>query len=482
MRNLLIAVLFAIGLFFGWGVSSPAAAKEKPAPLTSVDPYSPKPYVKFQHVDWSKDATIYQINIRQFTPEGTLRAAQNELLRLQALGVRILWLMPIHPIGEKNRKGVLGSPYAVKDYFGVNPEFGTLDDLKAFVQEAHRLRLYVILDWVGNHTAWDNPLTTQHPDWYLHDWNGNFRPTPWLDWTDIIDLDYSKSGLRQYMTEALKYWVKEADVDGFRCDVAGYVPVDFWEEARKQLETIKPVFMLAEWDSRDLMEHAFDMSYAWGWKDAMQAIAQGKADASALYGYYSNNESAWPEGAMRMVFTENHDLNAWDGSAPERFGPALQAAIALSFVSEGMPLIYNGQEAHNEKRLAFFEKDPIQWREHPDNVLLLRLVALKRAHPALWNAPWGARMVQAPNSNPQAVFSFVRENKEEHDKIFALFNLSASAQSPVFSAGPQAGVYIDLFSGEQVVVGEEWTTTMAPWSWRILVGRDRKPRPPRTTK
>lgn len=468
-RLFAIAALAALAL----AATPEAVAKRKPkeAPvsqqaLSGEARYQPQPYVKFQHVAWSKDATIYQINTRQFTPEGTFKSAQAQLPRLQKLGVKILWLMPIHPIGEKNRKGSLGSPYAVKDFLGVNPEFGTLEDLKAFVNEAHKRDMKVILDWVGNHTAWDNPLTVAHSDWYIHDWDGDFRPTPWLDWSDIIDLDYSKPALRAYMTEALKYWVREADVDGYRADVAGYIPLDFWENARAELDAIKPVFMLAEWDARDLTAHAFDMTYAWGWKDALQPIAAGKADVGSLYGYYSSNESSWPEAAMRMVFTENHDLNSWDGSAPERFGPALEAALVLSFISEGMPLIYNGQEARNEKRLEFFEKDPIAWRDHPDGALLARLVALKKAHPALWNAPWGARMVQAPNAAPTKVFSFVRE--KGGDKVFAVFNFSAEAQTVTFPRGPQLGRYQDMLTGGVEEIGADWRTTLPAWGWRVF--------------
>jgi glycosidase len=183
--------------------------------------------------------------------------------------------MPIHKIGEKNRKGTLGSPYAVQDYYSVNPEFGTLDDLKHFVEAAHQQHMYVILDWVANHTAWDNVLVHDHPEWYERDWKGDLTPTPWQDWTDIIDLDYHQEGLRKYMTDALKYWVKEADIDGYRCDVAGFVPLDFWDNARKELDAIKPVFMLAEGDSRDLHAEAFDMTYAWGWYDAVHQITTG---------------------------------------------------------------------------------------------------------------------------------------------------------------------------------------------------------------
>ena len=220
--------------------------------------HQPRPETELKHPDWSKDATIYQINQRHFTPEGTFRAAKAHLPRLRDLGVDILWLMPVNPIGQEHRKGVLGSQYAVQDYLAVNPEFGDLDDLRHFVAAAHEHGLRVILDWVANHTAWDNVLVTQHPQWYARDWKGDFRPTPWWDWDDVIDLDYSCAELREYMTEAMKYWVREADVDGYRCDVAGFVPVDFWENARRELDEIKPVFLLAEWEARDLHARALE--------------------------------------------------------------------------------------------------------------------------------------------------------------------------------------------------------------------------------
>ena len=211
--------------------------------------YQPQPFVKIKHPQWAESAVIYQVNLRQFTPEGTFNAFKAHLPRLKELGVDILWLMPIHPIGVKNRKGTLGSPYSVKDYYGVNPEFGTLDDLNALIAEIHRLGMYVIIDWVANHSAWDNPLVEQHPDWYSKNKNGNFQSTPWYDWDDIIEFDYHNATLRQYMTEAMKYWVRETDIDGFRCDVAGFVPTDFWNNVRRELDEIKPVFMLAEWEA-----------------------------------------------------------------------------------------------------------------------------------------------------------------------------------------------------------------------------------------
>jgi glycosidase len=435
--------------------------------MSDLSPYHPIPYVKIHHPEWSKNATIYQINTRQFTDEGTFKAAEKHLPRLKALGADILWLMPIHEIGVKNRKGTLGSPYAVKDYYSVNPEFGALDDLKQFVKAAHEHGMYVILDWVANHTAWDNNLVDEHPDWYVRDWKGDFRPTPWWDWEDIIDLDYSLPEVRQYMTDALKYWVSEVDIDGYRCDVAGFVPTDFWNNVRKELEAIKPVFMLAEWESTDLHAEAFDMTYAWSWNQAVHHIAKGTADVNSLCVYYSWNEKAYPADIMRMTFVSNHDHNAWEGTDRERFGDCLEAAIVLSVVGEGMPLIYNGQEAGNEKRLAFFERDPIVWREHSLGDLYKHLFALKKANTVLWNAGWGARMIRIPNSAPLKVLSFVRKNAQ--DKVFAVINFSAETQTVNFRESLYHETYTDYFSKQRVTFDAHSELTLPPWGYRVFV-------------
>lgn len=431
-------------------------------------PYQPMPYVKLTHPEWSKNATIYQINTRQFTPEGTFRAAEKQLPRLKELGVDILWLMPIHKIGEKNRKGALGSPYAVQDYYSVNPEFGTLNDLKHFVAAAHQQGMHVILDWVANHTSWDNVLVREHPEWYARDWKGDFRPTPWWDWSDIIDLDYSHEDLRKYMTDALKYWVKEANIDGYRCDVAGFVPLDFWNNARKELDAIKPVFMLAEWEARDLHAEAFDMTYAWSWYDAVHDIAMGnKKDLNGLFVYYSWNESSYPHDIMRMTFVSNHDKNAWDGTEFEQFGPGLEAAMVLSVVGEGMPLIYNGQEAGNPKRLKFFDKDPIIWKAHANGDLYKKLIVLKKKNTALWNAHWGATMIAVPNSVPDKVLSFVRRN--ETDKVFAVINFSHQQQTVTFKDSLYNGKYADYFAGQQVELDASTQLKLKPWGYQIFV-------------
>ena len=447
--------------------SAAAVDAARHAPASRPGPATP---------EWAKDAVIYQINTRQFTPEGTFAAAQAQLPRLKALGVDILWLMPIHPIGVEHRKGSLGSPYSVRDYFGVNPEFGTEADLRAFVAAAHAEGMKVILDWVPNHTAWDNPLRHKHPDWYKRDWKGDFRPTTWWDWTDIIDLDYSQPGLRAYMQAALRHWVVEVGIDGFRMDVAGFVPLDFWEQVRRELDAVRPLeqgglFLLAEWESRDLHAQAFDASYAWSWYDAVHGIARGKADANALHVYYSWNENFWPAHALRMTFTSNHDKNSWEGTEFEAFGEALPAAMVLSFVGEGIPLIYNGQEAAYDKRLEFFERDPIVWREHPMADVYRRLIDLRTANTALHSGRWGARMVHVPSDRTGKVFSFVRQNGR--DKVFAVFNFSAEPQTAVFAERLFPGEYTDWASGERVTLREGEALALPAWGWKVFVADPR---------
>ena len=422
-----------------------------------------------RHPEWSRDAAIYQLNQRQLTPDGTFRSAEQHLTRVRDLGVDILWLMPVHPIGEVNRKGSLGSPYAVRDYLAVNEEFGTIDDLRHLVATAHDLGLRVILDWVANHTAWDNVLVDQHPEWYARDWKGHFRPTPWWDWDDIIDLDYTQPALREYMAEALEFWVRECDVDGYRCDVAGFVPLDFWEDVRARLDAIKPVFMLAEWETRDLHNRAFDASYAWSWNDALHRIASGSADLDLLRVYYAWNERSWPDDAMRMTFVSNHDHNHADGTEYERFGDALPAATVLSVVGEGIPLVYTGQELGNRRRLAFFDKDVVDGDDLAQAELYRSLFALKKAHPALWNGAWGGRMIRVPNDQEKKVLSFVRRAPDGSDAVLGLFNFSDGPVLTRFGDGPQQGSWRDAFGDERVEIEDKGSVELPAWGYRVLL-------------
>ncbi len=472
---MLMRAVLAIALLFVAACAHPDPIADKVTSTADRSQlYEPRPYVEIENPDWSKDAVIYQINTRQFTPEGTFKAAQNHLPRLRELGVDILWLMPIHPIGDVNRKGTLGSPYAIKDYFGVNPEFGTEDDFRAFVDAAHAAGFKVILDWVANHTAWDNPLVTEHPDWYETDWKGAFHPTPWTDWADIIDLDYSNPALREYKSRALKYWVEEFDIDGYRADVAGFVPLDFWETARAELDQIKPVFMLAEWQQRDLHRAAFDATYAWAWKEAAMRIAKGESNAGDLRGYLSEQISTWPLDAYRMLYTENHDQNAWDGSTRAIYGDAYHAMLTLSFVTEGIPLIHNGQEVGNQNQLEFFERDPIDWGAfaHPDGELIKKLIALKTSNPALHNGSAGGRIIPVSTDTPDQILSFARE--KDANRVLVLFNLSDQPARFVVTDGPVTGDWIDALTDEADTLQLGAERTLAPWAGLILTNTSKE--------
>jgi len=384
------------------------------------------------HAPWTRDAVIYEVNLRQYTPQGTIKAFAANLPRLKKMGVDIIWLMPIHPIGERNRKGTLGSYYASKDYLAVAPEYGTMDDLRAMVKQAHALGMHVILDWVGNHTAWDNPWTTQHPDWYKKNDKGEIYPVTFTneaggieEWTDVVGLDYNNKALWQGMTDAMAYWIREADIDGFRCDAAGLVPTEFWNQARATLDQIKPMFMLAEWNEPTLHEHAFDMSYDWDLSHVMKEIGKGKAGVDELRNVLTHPPKAYPREAYRMQFTNNHDINSWDDTDRGLYGPAYRAMAVLTFTLPGMPLIYGGQEAGLDKKLAFFEKDPIDWSSLKYMDFYTRLIALKKHHPALWNGQYGAplKLLDAHNGH---VFAFQRQ--QDGDTVTVAVNLSGIVQ------------------------------------------------------
>jgi len=442
------------------------AATFTAAPALARTDYAPRDAVEVANAEWTRDAVLYQLNTRQFTSEGTFKAAQKQLPRLAAMGVDIIWLMPIHPIGEAHRKGSLGSPYAVRDYRAVNPEFGTEAEFRAFVDEAHRLGLKVILDWVANHSAYDNPLTKSHPEWYTRTPEGALTSPQGTDWSDVADFDYSQPALRRYMTESLAYWVREFGVDGFRCDVAGYVPTDFWETARAELDKVKPVFMLAEWEQRDLHARAFDATYGWGWKEAMQRLVKSGEGAGPIRGYYAGQAETWPQAAMRMVYTENHDQNSWDGIAAQIYGPAYEAAIALSFTGSGLPLIYNGQEADNDRQLEFFERDPIIWKQGRHADLFARLIALKTETRALHNGRFGAPMVEVPTSQSADVYAFTRGAAGE--RVFAVFNLSPRPLTLTFDKARHHGRYTDALTGEAASFTGGETLDLPAWGYRIF--------------
>lgn len=385
-----------------------------------------------QHVSWSRSANIYEVNVRQYTPEGTLNAFAAHLPRLHQMGVDILWFMPIQPIGKLKRKGKLGSYYAVADYAAVNPEFGTLNDFKALVQQAHALGMKVIIDWVANHTAWDHVWVKQHPDWYLKNDKGEIHSfqydngTEVEDWSDVVGLDYSQKPLWTAMIQAMQFWVKEADIDGFRCDVAQLLPLKFWQQARAKLDALKPMFMLAESDNAQLHDQAFDVTYDWALQNVLKKIATGQADVRDLQAYLVATQAAYPADAYRMTFTANHDTNSWHNHDAAHFGEAFAAMAMLAATLPGMPLVYSGQESGLHKMLQFFEKDAIDWQTFKHEKLYSTLLAMKKKHPALHNGASGAA-VEVFEVENHHILAFRRQ--KGIDVVSVQVNLSAQNQT-----------------------------------------------------
>jgi glycosidase len=417
-----------------------------------------------KHVDWSRNAVIYEVNIRQYTREGTFNAFEKDLPRLTKLGVDILWLMPVHPIGEKYRKGKLGSYYSVKDYKAINPEFGTIGDFKHLVKAAHAQGLKVIIDWVPNHTSLDNDLVKTHPDYYLKDSAGKFVSP--FDWTDVIRLNYSNPATRRYMTETMQWWLNETDIDGFRCDVAHMVPTDYWDELRPELDKVKPVFMLAEADIPAQHMRGFDMSYDWKFHHIMNDIAKGRKKATAIMKHFAWADSVYPGDSYLMQFTSNHDENSWNGTEYERMGEGVQTFAVLAATLRDMLLIYNGQESGFNRRLKFFEKDSIDWGHYPLTGFYQELIALKKRNKALWNGEEGGKIQPVPTNRNNAIFAFVRE--KENDKVLVICNLTAKPQAVKIKSALLQGRYIELFTGEKQSFGEQAKITLKPWQYLLF--------------
>ena len=413
---------------------------------------------------WANSATIYEVNVRQYTEAGTFKAFEAHLPRLQKLGVKILWLMPIHPISELNRKGSLGSPYAVANYKGINPEFGNEADFKSLVTKAHALGFKVILDWVANHSGWDNPWTA-NKSWYHTDGSGNIVP-PNNDWLDVAWLNYKNQDMRKEMIEAMAYWVKTFDIDGFRADVAAGVPTDFWKQANTQLQAIKPLFMLAEDQSvQSLLDDAFIANYNWELKDLVKAISDGSKDRTDLEAMATNQSFTYPTRSFPMNFITNHDENSWSGTEFDRLGAAVSAMAALTFTYPGMPLIYSGQEVGNTKRLAFFEKDLIPGLSvvNSTTAFYTKLVSLKTKNAALWNNST-AKLVPTPGNN-NSVIAYSRASGV--NKVLTVINASNTTQKVTIDLTKLNGSYYLFTTGKLATLKTKLTLTLKPWQYEV---------------
>ncbi|MCH2022101.1 MAG: alpha-amylase family glycosyl hydrolase [Saprospiraceae bacterium] len=416
--------------------------------------------------EWSKNATMYEVNIRQYSKEGTFKAFQKDLKRIKDLGIDILWFMPIHPIGQKNRKGTEGSYYSVKDYKAVHADYGTIEDFKALVKEAHNLGMHVIIDWVANHTAFDNVWVEEsHKDWYTLDSTGNLQPPIGTDWWDVADLNYENSDMRAAMIDALAFWVRECDIDGYRCDVADWVPIDFWNEARAELDKVKPVFMLAEAENPEHHKKAFDMSYGWEFHFIMNEIAEGKKSVKDIRNYLSNKAKKFQKDAYRLHFTSNHDENSWKGTVKERLGDATKIFAVLSATMEGMPLIYNGQECSLDKRLEFFEKDPIEWQDCSMTEFYKPLLKLNKDNEALWNGNYGGSLNLL--SPPEDTIGFAFSRTKGDNEVFCIFNFSNKTRTVEYNNESLSGEFKELFDNS-ILNSKVASAELDPWGYLVF--------------
>jgi alpha-amylase len=419
------------------------------------------------HPEWSGNSVLYEVNVRQFTDEGTFNAFAEHLPRLKALGVDVLWFMPTFPIGIINRKGELGSYYSVKDFLDVNPAFGTLDDFKVIITKAHDLGMHILLDWVPNHTSWDNKLTVDHPDWYVKDSTGKFIPPLGTDWTDVIQLDWSKKGLQDYMIDAMKFWVNMG-IDGFRIDHPHNTPKEFWERARIELTRIRPVLLIGEIEEpTGFLEKGFDMNYAWEMHHLMISIAQNKDSVNKLVKYYNKEWSVYPNNVYRLQFLTNHDENSWAGTIDSLMGDAQKAFATLIFTAQGVPLIYSGQEVCLNKKLKFFVRDAIKWDTCSLTEFYKKLISLKHNNKALWNGDFGGPMIKIKTNNDNKIFAYYREKGES--RVVVLLNLSKKSVVVKPLSSDLNGEYTDFFAGVKTVLPVIDSLRLEPWGYKVLV-------------
>ncbi len=414
--------------------------------------------IQYPMVSWAKKSNIYEVNIRQYTPSGTFRELAEHLERLKDMHAGILWLMPITPIAEQERLGSLGSYYACKSYVNINPEYGTKEDFTFFVEKAHSIGLKIIIDWVANHTGYGHEWTVNHPEWFLLDKAGNF--TERNGWKDVIDLNYANREMQQAMIAAMKYWITDCNIDGFRCDMAHLVPLNFWHEARRECEKIKSLFWLGECDDAAYSE-VFDVTYAWKWMHDSKDFIDGKTNAQAFLNTVYNYESL-PKGALKSYFTSNHDENSWNGTEYEKYGSAALAMSAYTLLLNGIPIIYSGQELPNYKRLKFFDKDEILWQDRQLPKLhyyYKGLLSLR--HTKVFDADAKLEL-KALNNH------LIYMNREKgSSRMIALFNFSKEENMRVHLTDDMSGVYSNLSSGISYIFKEEEYFNLHPGEYLV---------------
>ena len=423
--------------------------------------------MSFKKADWINNTDVYEVNIRQYTKEGTFNAFLKELPRLKEMGVSTLWFMPITPIAQKNKKGSMGSPYACSDYTSINPEFGTLDDFKTMVNKAHEMGFKVIIDWVANHTGWDHVWTKTHPEYFEKDSSTNdFKIASGMD--DIIELDFDNPDLRKAMIDAMKYWVTECDIDGYRCDLAFWVQLDFWIEARQELEKTKTLFWLAENDpiENPTYYEAFDACYTWTWMHKTEEFYKHNQDIRILDSILHHYDSVGGKAGIKLWFTTNHDENSWNGTEYEKYGDAAKAFAVHSFTWEGIPLIYSGQELPNHKRLQFFEKDAIEWSgKYELHDFYKTLLNLHKTHPALRAGDEAATTTWLKTNAAGNVLAYLRKNGNR--EVVVLLNMSKQHVHCSVEDDHLTGSFTDVFDKTTHDFTSRKEFEMQPWQYLV---------------
>lgn len=450
MKNLVFALLSAS--LIACGTKAPSEDAQV------VEAYVPKVFNGSNHVDWSVNGSIYELNTRQFSESGKFVDVLPHLQRIKDMGIKTIWFMPIQPIGKLNRKGGLGSYYSIADYTAINPEYGTAEDFQTLVDSIHALDMKVVLDWVANHTAWDNKWVAMDSSWYEQDSLGNLNSP--FDWTDVIALNYDSEAMQNEMIKSMRFWVTEFGVDGFRCDVAMEVPTSFWNKARASLDSIQPIFMLAEAEEPAHHEKAFDMSYAWEFHHISKEVANGHKPLTAIDTILEKDSTRFGSSAMRLMFITNHDENSWNGTVAERYGANADVSQVLMYTVYGTPLVYSGQESVYEHRLAFFDKDTIQWRDYSNQELITRLLHLHQRNSALW----GGATVKLGNNQPTTVYSF--ERKADANQVVVLLNYGA--ETTVELTEPISGNYLNVITNEQMALDNQNTFTLPANGYLVL--------------
>ena len=468
-------------------LSFTACKQDKSSGENSTTKVETEKHIAGQMPSWGKNATIYEVNLRQYSEDGQVNTFATHLPRLKKMGVDILWFMPLHPISMTNRKATpaimiedikdpeeqkkyLGSPYSVSDYRGFNPEFGTMDDFKKMLQSAHDLGMKVIIDWVPNHTGWDHQWIKDHPDWYTQV-DGKIIKSPTLkgnptDWYDTAELNFDNQDMRKTMIGDMLFWVNEIGIDGFRMDVAHDVPADFWKQASDALFAAGPIFMLAEGQEPDQINNGyFHSDYGWDIHHIMNEVAKGEKPASAFDEWLKQDRARFNKG-FHMMFTSNHDENTWAGTVFDRMGEGAQTFAVFAATYDGMPLVYSGQESANRKRLEFFEKDAIKWGGYPYAKFYQTLFDLKHNNKALWNGDFGGEPQKIMTSNEENLYAYMRE--KDGDKVVVILNLSDKNQNFNLNGTGYEGEYKNVFSNEKMKLEKEAKMVLKSWEYLVF--------------